>query len=265
MAYQMDLDVGMKCIKYMLFVANFMFVMIGFLLISIGTTIEAIYRDFEVFMESHFFSPAALCVAIGVIIFFVALFGCLGALKESTCLVNTFAYCLIVILILEISASIAAYAMRNDLKGYLRSNMNDSLDVYIISAEDKEGWDNMQKTLSCCGIESSQDFTRKNISIPDSCRSCDQENCTQEQPLYKSGCLDRLTYLVSECALLLGIGALCVSFIQILGIVFAKMLAKSIRKLKTERLVQREENRRRIYQQWTENNAQQEKASHSEA
>lgn len=63
--------------------------MIGFLLISIGTTIEAIYRDFEVFMESHFFSPAVLCVAIGVIIFFVALFGCLGALKESTCLVNT--------------------------------------------------------------------------------------------------------------------------------------------------------------------------------
>lgn len=54
---------------------------------------------------------------------------------------------MIVILILEISASIAAYAMRNDLKGYLRSNMNDSLDVYIISAEDKEGWDNMQKTV----------------------------------------------------------------------------------------------------------------------
>jgi CD63 antigen len=50
-----EIDVGMKCIKYMLFVANFMFVMIGFLLISIGSTIKAIYGDFEVFMAQHYF------------------------------------------------------------------------------------------------------------------------------------------------------------------------------------------------------------------
>lgn len=62
--------------------------MIGVLLISIGTTIRAIYTAFEVFMESHYFSPAALLIAIGIIIFFVALFGCVGAIRGSVCLIN---------------------------------------------------------------------------------------------------------------------------------------------------------------------------------
>lgn len=39
-------------------------------------------------MESHYFSPAALLVAIGIIIFFVATFGCVGAMKGSTCIIN---------------------------------------------------------------------------------------------------------------------------------------------------------------------------------
>lgn len=62
--------------------------MIGFLLISVGSTVGAIYGEFDIFMESHFFRPSALLVAIGVIIFFVSLFGCLGAVKESVFLVN---------------------------------------------------------------------------------------------------------------------------------------------------------------------------------
>lgn len=62
--------------------------MVGFLLISIGTTINSVYYDFELFMESHHFKPAHLLIAIGIIIFFVALFGCVGAIKESTMLVN---------------------------------------------------------------------------------------------------------------------------------------------------------------------------------
>lgn len=62
--------------------------MVGFLLISIGSTINAIYYDFELFMETHHFKPAQLMIAVGVIIFFVAMFGCIGAIKESTMLVN---------------------------------------------------------------------------------------------------------------------------------------------------------------------------------
>ncbi|CAH0555187.1 unnamed protein product [Brassicogethes aeneus] len=253
MPYTADLNVSMKCVKYMLFVANFMFVMIGFLLISIGTTIQMIYGDFEVFMENRYFSPAALCVAIGIIIFFIALLGCVGALKESTCLVNTYAFCLFIILILELSSAIATYSMRNNLTNTLKINMEYSIDKYNASNNDEYAWNYMQRNLRCCGINNSDDWVNKNISIPHTCYNCETCN-TDPSFLIKGGCLDKLTYIVSECAMLLGVGTLCVSFIQILGIFFANLLAKSIRAIKTEMLVVREENRQRIYKHWAENN-----------
>lgn len=62
--------------------------MVGVLLISFGSTIKSIYYDFEIFMEDHYFSPAKLIVAVGVIILLISAFGCAAAIKESTCMVN---------------------------------------------------------------------------------------------------------------------------------------------------------------------------------
>lgn len=62
--------------------------MVGILLISIGSTIKSIYHDFELFMEDHYFSPAALIIAVGAIILLIAVFGCMAAIKESVCMVN---------------------------------------------------------------------------------------------------------------------------------------------------------------------------------
>lgn len=62
--------------------------MVGVLLISFGSTIKSIYNDFELFMEDHYFSPAGLVIAVGVIILLIAVFGCVAAIKESTCMVN---------------------------------------------------------------------------------------------------------------------------------------------------------------------------------
>ncbi|RZC41560.1 CD63 antigen [Asbolus verrucosus] len=176
-----EIDVGMKCIKYMLFVANFMFVMIGFLLISIGSTIKAIYGDFETFMEAHYFSPATLAVAIGVIIFFVALFGCVGAIKESTCLINLFAFFLTLLLILEIAAAVAAYVMRGQIEETIRKKMEYSIEDYYVDVYDRKAWNFAQSRM--------------------------------------------------------------------LGIIFAWMLAKAVRRLKTQELIDQDQNRQRIYEQ----------------
>ena len=58
------------------------------MIISIGMTIKAIYSDFELFIDDHFMSPPTLMVAIGILLLFVSSFGCVGAIKESTMLIN---------------------------------------------------------------------------------------------------------------------------------------------------------------------------------
>ncbi|XP_022910362.1 CD63 antigen-like [Onthophagus taurus] len=248
-----DLDVGMKCIKYMLFITNFMFVMIGFLLISIGATITTIYNDFELFMEDHYFSPAALFVAIGVIIFIVALFGCVGAIKESTCLVNTYATFLFLILILQVSAVIAAYAMRGNIYSLISERMTDTMRYYPKNSYVQNGWDALQSQLQCCGVYSSTEWegylsganlTTAVPNIPDSCIRDTIDNIP-----FLAGCLDRLHFVISECALLIGTGGICVAIVQALGVIFASMLAKSIRRIKTEEEYKKQQNRMRLYAQ----------------
>lgn len=235
-----DADVGLKCIKYMLFTTNFLFAMIGFLLISVGSTITAIYGDFELFMETHYFSPATLLIAIGVIIFFVSLFGCFGAIRKSVLIVNFYALLLAIILVLEISAAGAAYTMRSDISNYIEKRMENSMQFYAEETYEKSSWDFLQQRLQCCGIHNSTDWQKYLGQPPESCNYYKSDSTWR----YQTGCLNKLTFIVSECASLVGTGGLCLAVVQLLGVVFALMLAKSIRRLKTEAEMQRQENQR---------------------
>ncbi|KAJ8985275.1 hypothetical protein NQ317_007062 [Molorchus minor] len=262
MSKEVELEVGMKCVKYMLFVANFMFVLVGFLLISIGTTIKAIYSDFEEFMVDHYYSASNLAIAIGIIIFFVAFFGCIGAIKESVCLVNMYALLLACVLVLELAVCVAAYVMRRNLEETINNKMVESMSFYD-DIYTQYTWNATQYNLRCCGVVAPTDWNAFNESyqlihvvgsandteyyVPDTC--CLNQECDSEDSIYEFGCLGRITYIVSECALLLAVGALCVSFIQLLGVIFSHLLARSIRRLKTQIVVQRMERRQHIYEQ----------------
>lgn len=57
------------------------------MIVSVGTTIYAVYEDFSHFLDSSYFSPATLLIVVGALIFIIAFCGCCGALKESTCMV----------------------------------------------------------------------------------------------------------------------------------------------------------------------------------
>jgi hypothetical protein len=59
----------------------------GILISGVGATIKAIYNHFDTLLEDRFYSPATLLIAIGCIVFVVAVFGCCGALQESTCMI----------------------------------------------------------------------------------------------------------------------------------------------------------------------------------
>ncbi|CAH1118937.1 unnamed protein product [Phaedon cochleariae] len=282
-----ELQFGMKCIKLMLFVANFMFVLIGFLLLSIGLTIKTIYSDFDHFLVDHYYDAAKLAIALGIIIFFVAFFGCIGAVKQSVCLINIYALFLFLILILEVAVSIVASSMRYNLTTTVRREMRESMEFY--NSYTNYVWDATQYNLHCCGVDGPEDWEQYNsasynlipvprllldtrfddvgnssanatvviqtanntmnvaYNVPTTC--CYNEECKNQNSVYTDGCLRGITFIVNECALLLGIGAICIAFIQVLGIIFANLLAKSVRRLKTQIEVARSERRQHIYEQ----------------
>lgn len=61
----------------------------GIILVSIGSVVLEQYNNYEHFLDNKFLSVPTLLVVIGSIIFFIAFFGCCGAIRENYCMVVT--------------------------------------------------------------------------------------------------------------------------------------------------------------------------------
>nr|XP_054773385.1 tetraspanin-12-like [Lytechinus pictus] len=80
------------CTKYSLFFANFIFWLAGVGLIAIGVWAwldKGFFGNVGTFVTSWYLDPVLWFALVGVIIFFMATFGCIGALRENICLLKT--------------------------------------------------------------------------------------------------------------------------------------------------------------------------------
>ncbi|XP_046744392.1 CD63 antigen [Diprion similis] len=239
------LDVGLRCIKYLLCAVNALFVLTGVMIISIATTIYAVYEDFSHFLDPTYFSPATLLMVVGVLIFVIAFMGCCGALKESTCMVLVFAVSMSLVLILEASAAVAAYFLQDGVKDVLSDLIDSNIQQYENNQEAAFAVNFLQSKLHCCGYESYKDWDgvlatdENDMGVPNSCCSWytaadDYYNVTMCASVYEEGCISRMAVIIHRSALYLGTGAIAIAMIQMTGIMFACMLGRSIRRQKVE-------------------------------
>lgn len=215
------------------------------MIISVGTTIYAVYEDFSHFLDPSYISPATLLIIVGCIVFVIAFLGCCGAVKESTCMVLVFAVSLSIVLILELSAAIAAYALQDGLKNVLAQKINVTMHQYGKSQEATDAIDFLQSRLYCCGYNGYEDWedimNENKIDLPKSCRpKADiNENTTQipenDEIFWTTGCISHLSVIIQRSALYISTGAVAIALIQLTGIMFACMLGRAIRRQKTER------------------------------
>lgn len=235
----------MRCVKCMIFIINLMFLLTAVLLVMVGTAIGTIFGDFEYFIDSHFFSPAHLLVAIGIIIMVVSIFGCIGAIKESTAMINIYGVLLALVFILEVAAAISAFVLRGEVEEMVRRTLNESMASYNTKPYIQDSVDFMQRVLECCGVESYKDWeyflpiptNPDDIELPESCclPSTMQEKCVP----FEDGCYTQLGWVVSQSAALIATGATTVAFVQVLGSICAFMLARTIRRTKSLRAARR--------------------------
>merc|ERR1712243_265180 len=118
--YSEAMETSIKCIKYTLFLFNLLSTLSGLFLIVTGGVVQGAYSQYLDFLGDQFFSTPVFLVIVGCIIFFVAVFGCCGAIKENHCMTLTFSVLLGVIFLMEIGAGIAAYRLKSEVKHLLR-------------------------------------------------------------------------------------------------------------------------------------------------
>ncbi|XP_046143495.1 CD63 antigen-like [Osmia bicornis bicornis] len=242
------LDVGLRCIKYLLCAVNSLFVLTGIMIISVGTTIYAVYEDFSHFLDYSYVSPATLLIVVGILVFVIAFLGCCGALRESTCMVLVFAVSLSIVLVLELAAAISAYALQDGIKDLLADKINVTMHQYGKNKEATDAIDFLQSRLYCCGYNGYEDWAEimkeNHIELPKSCRPWADINGNTTSTIdndeiafapYAPGCIKHLSVIIYRSALYISTGAVAIALIQLTGIMFACMLGRAIRRQKTER------------------------------
>ncbi|XP_068996984.1 CD63 antigen [Embiotoca jacksoni] len=234
----MGVEGGLKCVKILLFLFNFIFWLCGLALIIVGILVQVSLHNTFMINDAAASGVPIVIIAVGVVIFFIAFFGCCGAWKENYCMITMFAILLSLIIVVEIGAAIAGYFFRNKLSAIVHDSLTEMITNYKnTTAEFRDSVDNLQKRLKCCGMNSSADwkgFASDGNTVPDSCclnvsTNCGKGAMTDPTKIHREGCRNALETLLKNNILWVIVAALVIASLQVMGIVFACGLMRGIR------------------------------------
>jgi len=224
-------------VKYLMVFWNILFTLAGCILIGFGAWSQIAARDYLNFLGENYINTPIFIIIVGGVIFVVAFFGCCGAWKESRCMIYSYAVFLILILIAQIGAGIAAYMLQGDLNTEVTKNMKEGMDNWGKEGFDgvTQTWDIVQTKLHCCGVQNDTDWHTERPDIfpqatqtPDSCcKSGHVEGCGKtEAEKFTEGCFALFeTEFVDKIAIIGGV-ALGVAAVEFLVVLIACCLGK---------------------------------------
>nr|CAD7266395.1 unnamed protein product [Timema shepardi] len=139
---------GITCVKYLMFIFNFVFALAGIALLTIGALVQAKVSEAVNFLEGKVSVAPILLIVVGSIVFIISFYGCCGAIRESSCMVTTFSIFLMVILTLEIVIAVLAFVYRDVLTDDLQTSLKESVDNYHNNSTAKAEMDSLQISVS---------------------------------------------------------------------------------------------------------------------
>lgn len=221
----MGMGCGMSMVKYILFVFNLLCALGGIAILAVGVAFFLRIGDIEkIFEELNVQVVPILFIVIGAIIFIVAFFGCCGAIKESHCMTVTYSTFLMIMLLAQIVLAIVVFVYIGDVQvatGKVLSRLWDNRG----NQGNQQIWDNIQKTLTCCGLNRPIEW---GAILPGSCCAPDTSVCTPANS-FQTGCSTAVNDFISTSGNIIGAVALGVAGIELIGFIFACCLANSIR------------------------------------
>ncbi|KAK7916454.1 hypothetical protein WMY93_012215 [Mugilogobius chulae] len=205
---------GMKCVKYLLFVFNFIFWLSGLLVLAVGLwlrfdpgTVELLTGDGA---PDTFFIAVYILLGAGGLMMVVGFFGCFGAVRESQCLLASFFACLLIIFGAEIAAGVFGFINKEqiveEVQKFYSSSITDNTNVNGTAIAKI-----YHKTLDCCGG-----------STPD-------PTLCPEEEADKKDCLAAITDFFNSKLHIIGYIGIGIAGVMIIGMIFSMVLCCAIR------------------------------------
>ncbi|KAJ8775441.1 hypothetical protein J1605_016291 [Eschrichtius robustus] len=159
-------DSCLSLIKYLLFVFNLFFFVLGSLIFCFGIWILIDKTSFVSFVGLSFMPlqiwSKALAIS-GILTMGLALLGCVGALKEFRCLLGLYFGTLLLLFATQITLGILISTQKVQLERKVEDVVLKTIQTYRAHPEEtaaEESWDYVQFQLRCCGWNSPQDWFR---------------------------------------------------------------------------------------------------------
>lgn len=226
-------------VKYFMVLCNILFALAGVALIGFGAYAQIAAKDYLNFLGDNYVNTPIFIIILGGVIFAIAFFGCCGAWQEKKWMIYTYTALLVIILIAQIGAAIAAFVLKGELKTEITKNMENGLKNY--DGEGFEGvtltWDLVQKELKCCGVQNYKDW--KNVTefsdggVPDSCCIAGQvEGCgkapVDPTKVFSNGCFTLFSDQFVSNLSIVGAVAAGIALGEMIAIAFACCLGKRV-------------------------------------
>nr|XP_035967724.1 tetraspanin-8 isoform X2 [Halichoerus grypus] len=136
------------CIKYSMFIFNFLFWLCGILILGAAIWIRVSDAGQEIVNSGDFatspYISVNILIAVGSIIMILGFLGCCGAVKESRCMLLLFFIGLLLILLLQVAAGILGATFKSDSERVLNETLYEN--IKLLSRTDEEA-QTFQKAL----------------------------------------------------------------------------------------------------------------------
>jgi len=155
---------------------NILFVVVGLVLIGIGIYIK-IDNDFasllDKFASEADFNGQALgflawiMIGGGIVTLLIALFGCIGTLWHNRCLLYMYAFVLLILMILELTAFIMAFVYKGKLSDLYDKTWSETLSKALDKNQTKvlKAFHDLEDAVKCCGVHNVSDYYINNNNI----------------------------------------------------------------------------------------------------
>jgi CD63 antigen len=217
------MNCGLKILKYLLFFFNFLFFILGTVLIIVGSLVVA--GKISSIETINFVNTVGwLCIALGIIIFLISFCGCCGACMESRVLLVIYLIFVVLSTILAFAFAICAAVMKGKINDSIDELIKKAVNEYDKKDKMKEVMDGFQTGFKCCGISGKSDWDSRG-TIPDSCKKSNTPN-----DYYDKGCASTvIEFIKSKFSIFLGV-LFGVAFFQFLIVVSASCVCHAIGK-----------------------------------
>ncbi|XP_072309940.1 CD9 antigen-like [Eucyclogobius newberryi] len=219
------------CVKYLLFVFNFILWLAGLGVLGVGLWLRFDSKTSGLFgvvdSPKVFLTGVYILISAGVLMTVIGFLGCCGAMKESPCMLGLFFVFLFIVFLLEVAGGIWGFVNRDtviaEVTGFYQQTYNNTLDHMDQDALTKM-LTLIQFGLHCCGPAG-------NVAgrVPEKAKvTCPKKEGTEA--IVETGCVDAIEKMFANKLHMIGGVGLGIALVMVFGLIFSMLLLCAIRK-----------------------------------